>query len=118
MWFTHVKECRWSTVCCFVALLVGVTLVFLRIIFRLCVVVVVVVFVSAPSSWSWALVACIVGSTVVGLAVVVATIGVVGRIDCLSLPLTESLSMESHFKLSCVASQVVSFVKSLSLSEI
>ena len=53
-------------------------------------------------------VACDVGPPVVGL-----TIGV-GRIGCLSL-LTKSLSMESHFKQSCaVASQIVSFVRSLS----
>ena len=45
--------------------------------------------------------------TVVGLAVVVVTIGVVG-LGCLSLLFTKSLSMESPFKPSCAA--VRSFV--------
>ena len=45
---------------------------------------------------------------------VVVTIGVVGRMGCLSLVLTKSLSRESHVKHSCaVANQGVPFVKSL-----
>ena len=53
-------------------------------------------------------------------SVVISSIGsvvaarVMGRIGCLSLLLTVSLSMESHFKPSCATvSQVVSFVRSL-----
>ena len=52
---------------------------------------------------------CVVCSCVVGWVVVV-----VGRVVCLSLLLTKSLSLESHLEPSCgVVSQVVSLVRSL-----
>ena len=54
----------------------------------------------APSSWTRALIACVVCPTVVGLVAIVVAIGVMGRIGCLSLLLAKSLSMESHFKAS------------------
>ena len=64
---------------------------------------------SSPSSWSWASVPCVVCPTVLGLTVVVVSMGVLGRSGCSSLLLTKSLSTESHFQLSCaVASQTVS----------
>ena len=69
---------------------------------------------ASPSSWSWALVARVGCPSVVGLVVVVMLMGVVGRIGCLSLLLSISLSMDSHFKQSCaVVSQVMSLVRSL-----
>ena len=66
-----------------------------------------------PSSWSWAFVVCVVCSCVVGLAMSW-RMGVVGRVGCLSLLFTKSLSIESHFEPSgAVVSQVVSLVTSL-----
>ena len=56
---------------------------------------------------------CVFCPTAGVLAVSVVEIGVVGLIGYLSLLLTTSPSMQSHFKPSCaVASQVVSFVRS------
>ena len=45
---------------------------------------------ATPLSSSWSSVVCVVCPTAVGLAVVVVTTGVAGRIGCLSLLLTKS----------------------------
>ena len=57
---------------------------------------------------------CCVCSCVVGWVVAVVVMEVVGRVGCLSLLFTKSLSVESHFEPSgAVVSQVVSLVRTL-----
>ena len=66
------------------------------------------------SFWLCALVVYVVCSCLVGWAVIVVVIWVVGRAGCLSLVLMKLLSTASHFELSsAVVGQVMSLVRSL-----
>ena len=85
-WFTHFQKCRWSTVCCFAGLLVGVALCLSRINFRFswedeyCVIIIVFVIVVGAAFVvvvGFSCVLCVVCQSVIGFDVVV-----VGRICC------------------------------------
>ena len=82
-----------------------------------CVVIVVFVVVAPPpSSWWWASGVRVVCPSVVGLVVVVVVKEVVGRIGCLSLLLTKSLSAESHSEPSCVVREPSRVVREVFLA--